>query len=180
MSLVGTAEGVELYHDIHGQVKKLAAIYALQNGMDAADAAKQATNDVLNFKYDYRDGYRIPAKEHSNPAGVPSDDIQAGAAIARAHLGETVAGVDLAVKPAIDTFGSAYTPEQLASETADAKRNGRWTTNGDESGLWFTYGGQVVKRPDGKDLQLTWKELADLARSGGQAQRLEQYGTALP
>jgi hypothetical protein len=42
-SLVGAAEGIQLYYDFHGQIKKLAAIYAFQNGMDAAAAAKRAT-----------------------------------------------------------------------------------------------------------------------------------------
>jgi hypothetical protein len=156
-SLVGAAEGIQLYYDFHGQIKKLAAIYAFQNGMDAAAAAKRATAEVLDFKYDYRDGYRIPAKAHTNPAGVPSDDIQLGAAIARANLGQTIGGIDLKVRPAIDTFGAAYTPAQLASETADAKRQGPWGTNGDESGLWYVYNNQVVKKPDGKPLSLTWQ-----------------------
>jgi hypothetical protein len=46
-------------------------------------------------------------------------------------------------------------PEQLASETAGAERNGRWTTNSDEIGLAYTYNGHVVRRPDGTPLQLT-------------------------
>jgi hypothetical protein len=37
---------------------------------------KQATDDVLNFKYEYRDGYRFRAKEHTDPARMPSDDNQ--------------------------------------------------------------------------------------------------------
>lgn len=164
-SLIGNAGGIRLYNDVRGQIEKLAAIYSFQNGMSAPDAAKQATADVLDFKYDYRDGYRIPAKEHTNPAGVPSDQIQLGASIAKQHLGEAVGGLDLKVKPAIDTFGAAYTPAQLASETADAKRSGRWTTNSDESGLWLVYGGQVVRKPDGQPLSLTWKQLADLSQS---------------
>lgn len=163
-SLAGNAGGVAVYNTFRGQVEKLGALYAFQNGMDAATAAKQAADDVLNFKYDYRDGYRIPAKEHTNPAPVPSDDIQQGAGYARQFLGRKIAGIDLAVRPAIDTFGGAYTPAQLASETADAKRNGRWTTNSDETGLAYTYNGQVVRRPDGAPLVLTWQQLGHLAK----------------
>jgi hypothetical protein len=33
-----------------------------QNGTDAAAAAKRATAEVLDFKYDYRDGYRSRRK----------------------------------------------------------------------------------------------------------------------
>jgi len=132
--------------------------------MSESDAAKQAAEDVIHFKYDYRDGFRIPARDPVNPAGVPSDQIQLGAAVAKQNLGGSVGGMDLAVKPHIDTFGAAYTPAQLASETADAKRNGRWATNNDESGLWFVYGGQVVLKPDGQPLQLNWKQLGDLGK----------------
>jgi hypothetical protein len=170
-SLIGNAGGIRLYNDVRGQVEKLSAIYAFQNGMSAPDAAKQAAADVLDFKYDYRDGFRIPAKEHTNPAGVPSDQIQIGAAVAKHNLGGSIGGVDLKVRPAIDTFGAAYTPAQLASETADTKRNGRWTTNGDESGLWFTYGGQVVRKPDGTPLALTWQQLGDLGKKNAEDTR---------
>jgi hypothetical protein len=163
-SLVGNSGGFPLYHAVRSQVEKLAAIYAFQNGMTAAEAAKKATEDVINFKYDYRDGFRIPAKEHTNPAGVASDQIQLGAAIAKMHLGESVGGLDLRVRPAIDTFGAAYTPAQLAAETVDAKRQRRWATNNDESGLWFVYNNQVVRKPDGTPLSLTWKQLGDLSK----------------
>lgn len=174
-SLIGNAGGIAVYNTFRGQIEKLAAIYAFQNGMDAATAAKRATDDVLNFKYDYRDGYRIPAKEHSDPAPVSPDDIQVGAGYARQYLGRKVAGIDLALNPAIDTFGGAYTPAQLASETADAKRNGRWTTNSDETGLAYTYNGQVVRRPDGSPLVLTWQQLGQLAkRSANEAQEIER------
>lgn len=89
-----------------------------------------------------------------------------GAAIARNYLGENAGGVDLQLKPFVDTYGGAYTAAQLASETADAKRSGHWATNNDESGLWYVYNNQVARRPDGAPLQLTWKELAGLADSG--------------
>src|SRR5258707_10905887 len=69
-SLVGLSGGTRLYHDVRGQVEKLAAIYAFQNGMNAQDAAKQAAEDIINFKYDYRDGYRIPNRNDTKPAGV--------------------------------------------------------------------------------------------------------------
>ena len=163
-SLVHASGGIRLYNDVRGQIEKLAAIYAFQNGMNAQDAAKQAAEDVINFKYDYRDGFRIPNRNDTKPAGVSPDQIQLGAAIAKMHLGESVGGLDLRVRPHIDTFGAAYTPAQLAAETADAKRNGRWATNSDESGLWFVYGGQVVRKPDGAPLQLTWQQLGDLSK----------------
>jgi len=163
-SLVHASGGIRLYNDVRGQVEKLAAIYAFQNGMRAEDAAKQAAEDIINFKYDYRDGYRIPNRNNTKPAGVSPDQVQLGAAIAKMNLGGSVGGLDLRVRPHIDTFGGAYTPAQLAAETVDAKRQGRWTTNADESGLAFIYGGQAVLKPDGTPLQLTWKQLADLSK----------------
>ena len=132
--------------------------------MSESDAAKQAAEDVIHFKYDYRDGFRIPARDPVNPAGVPSDQIQLGAAVAKQNLGGSIGGVDLKMRPAIDTFGGAYTPAQLAAETVDAKRQGRWATNSDESGLVFVYNNQVVRKPDGTPLSLTWKQLGDLSK----------------
>jgi hypothetical protein len=73
MSLVGAAEGIELYHTFRGQVQKLAALYAYTDEMTAPQAAKKAVEDIIGFKYDFRDGFRIPAKGHLHPAGVPSD-----------------------------------------------------------------------------------------------------------
>jgi LysM repeat protein len=180
-SLAGSGDAIRLYNDVRGQVEKLAALYSFQHGMDATDAAKQAADDVLNFKYDFRDGYRIPNGQDTRPAGVSPDQIQAGAAMAKMFLGrENVAGIDLRMKPAIDTIGAAYTPAQLAAETADAKRYGRWATNADESGLVFIYGYQhdwkrkgyqVVRRPDGTPLQLTWSQLADIAKNVGTSEQ---------
>ncbi len=165
-SLAGNMGSIGLYNDIRGQVEKLAAIHSFVDGMDATRAAKRAVDDVINFKYDFRDGYRIPGREHSNPVPVPADDIAMGAAMLRMHLGrDAVAGVDMRVKPFLDTIGAAYTPDQLAAETAEAKRNGRWTTNADESGLAYVYAnGQVVKKPDGTPLQLTWQQLAEAGK----------------
>jgi hypothetical protein len=54
-------------------------------------------------------------------------DIRLGALVAQGALGTTANGIDLAVKPAVDTFGASYTSEQRATETADAKRTGRRT-----------------------------------------------------
>jgi YD repeat-containing protein len=167
-SLLGNAGGIAVYNTFRGQIEKLAAIYAFQGGTDAAQAAKQATDDVLNFKYDYRDGYRIPNSTNVVPAGVSSDDIQKGAAIAKMNLGKTVGDIDLAMRPHLDTFGGAYTADQLVAETADAKRNGRWTTNPDETGLAFIYGPagreQAALKADGTPLQLTWQQLGNLAQ----------------
>ena len=104
---------------------------------------------------------------------MSTDAIQLGAAIAKQHLGDSVGDLDLRVRPAIDTFGGAYTPAQLAAETADAQRYGRWATNADESGLWFVYGYQrdwkqkgyqVVRKPDGTPLSLTWQQLGDIGK----------------
>ncbi len=159
-SLAGSADGIALYGTFRSQAEKLAAIYVNQ-GMDETTAAKKAANDLLNFQYTYQDGYRVPnAQSKAPPQSL--DDIRLGAYAARAALGTTVNGIDLSVRPAVNTLG-AYTPQQLAAETATAKRTGHWATNGDESGLWYVYNGQIVKKPDGTPLQLTWAQLATLA-----------------
>ena len=278
-SLRGNSGGIQLYNDVRSQVEKLAAAFVFQDNMDPAEAAKKATEGLVNFKYEYRDTYRIPSRGNLSPANVPADDIQMGAAAAKRALGTVVIdrrnleaatremdltgqeralyerhltnlvgpggvnnpdgsrstlyqvsfeaggrtynvptvydgkilppeeaiararaegldkfpsyktqaeaearyqkmhgymekdtgahlkgvgrGVDLSIKPAMDATGF-YSPAQIAAETADVKRRGEWTTNGDETGLWMVYGGQVVRRPDGEPLSLTWDQLARL------------------
>jgi hypothetical protein len=77
----------------------------------------------------------------------------------------------LAVKPAVDDFGVAYTPKQLAAETTRAKRDWQWTTAPDESGIALTYAGQIVRRPDDSPFVLTWDQLAAIAHDRSSAPR---------
>lgn len=164
MSLAGLKNGVALFDAFRGQVEKLAAVYAMQDGLSANKAAQQAAEDVVNFRYIFQDGYRIPGPKDLNPAQESAADIRVGASVAQMNIGGTAHGIDLRIKPFMDTFSNVYTPEQLASETAHAKRTGRWATTGDDKGLWYVYKGQVAKKPDGTPLQLTWKQLADIGK----------------
>jgi hypothetical protein len=163
-SMLANQGGMRVYNNFRGQVEKLAALYVFQDSMTAADAARKATDDVIDHRYEYRDGFRIPAKEHPQAVPYGADDLQVGAAVAKSRLGDRIAGVDLAVTPAIDTFGGVYSAKQLAEQTAQAKRDGKWTTADDEKGVWLTYNGGVVRRSDGLPLKLTWDQLAGIAK----------------
>jgi len=91
----------------------------------------QAAEDIINFKYDYRDGYRIPNRNDTKPAGVSPDQVQLGAAIAKMNLGGSVGGLDLRVNPAIDTFGAAkYAPIAKKYKTKSNRRNPATTGSG--------------------------------------------------
>jgi hypothetical protein len=47
---------------------------------------------------------------------------------------------------------------------ADAiRRDGRWVTAPDETGLALTFNDEAVRRADGKPLVLTWAQLGGLA-----------------
>lgn len=167
-SLLANQGAMTTYDNFRGQVEKLSALYVFQDAMTAPDAAKKATSDVIGHNYEFRDGFRIPAKDHQQRVPYSPDDIQLGAATAMARLGQEAGGINLAVKPAIDTFGGAYSPKELAAQSAaQVARDGKWTTTDDERGVALTFNGAPVARPDGKAFVLTWDQLAALAKVPG-------------
>jgi hypothetical protein len=66
------------YADLAG---KLAAL-DVRDGKSPSDAAANAFGALVGNRYDFKDTYRIPKS-----AGVPADDVQAGAQAARAIIG---------------------------------------------------------------------------------------------
>lgn len=142
-----------------GQIQKLTAHYVANGGMAADDAAKRAYENVLGFKYDFVDTYRIPSKQHETPAGVPSSTIAAGAW----HARQLIKDGKFAIAPAYDDRGG-LSKNYLTGETERTYgRDGVWVTAPGEGGLALTYKGEPVALRDGKPLVLTWKDLEEIA-----------------
>ncbi|HEY8838787.1 MAG TPA: hypothetical protein VIO16_14165, partial [Dehalococcoidia bacterium] len=161
-SLSGSARDITST-DFRSVATRLATLYLgdSQIGDDVDKAAKKATDDIVNFKYDFKDGYRIPKDQQLNP-----DVIQAGAAEARRLIGgKDALGDAFSVAPKIDRAFPGRT--DLADDTAErARNNGVWMTDPKEQGLvLFQPDGNAVRRPDGTPLSLSWQQLTKLGGS---------------
>lgn len=72
-------------------------------------------------------------------------------------------GGPLSIEVPRDSFGG-LSGEYLRRAAADKiRRDGKWVTAPDESGLGLVYNDEVVRRPDGSPLVLSWTQLGALA-----------------
>ncbi len=172
-SMAGNEGGVGLFNDFRAQGEKLSAYYIV-NGMSSAEASAKAFKDLIGDRYDFRDSWRVPK-------GLPqsSDDIQRGSVQAMRDL------ENIGIAPPRDNAGG-LSSDYLVKAKADAiRRDGKWVTAPDESGLALVYNDQAVRGRDGGPLILTWGQLAgfgakskreqDAAFTGGPA-----YGAPEP
>jgi hypothetical protein len=173
-SLVGSQRSQTL-PDFQKVGERLAILRLEQSPGNASAAAKSAIDDILNFKYDYKDSFRVP-----RDTGVDPSVIQAGAVEAKRLLGDpdvlnAPSGLQsagpLALAPKVDRHGRGLSEEYLKQETAESLRlDGKWVTDPKkESGLVLMQpDGYAARRPDGTPLLLTWGQLATLGRNQGQ------------
>lgn len=151
-SMAGNEGALTVFNDFRGQAEKLAAIYTIR-GMTSTDAATKAWNQMVGFKYDFQNGYRVP-----KDAGYKMPEIAAGAGQAMFDISK------LNILPARDNFGG-LTSDYLQRETESAiRRDGKWVTSPDEKGLMLTYGDRAVRNRDGKPIILPWGDLAAMGR----------------
>ena len=148
-SLSGSQAG-ETLNDYQTMGTRLATIYLSQSPGDAKAASKKAVNDLLGYKYEFADIYRIP-----NDQRLDVDAIKSGAIVARSRLGTEI---PLASKR--DDIGG-LSEQYLAENTADAlRRNGVWLTSPDEKGLVLMQSnGMAARGPDGKPVIVNWQQL---------------------
>lgn len=93
-TMTGLEGWVPVFNDFRGQAEKLAAYYVAK-GTDSSTAAQKAFDELIGFKYEFGDTYRIP-KTVGNV-----DQIKAGLAAAKATLGALPA----TVPPPVPTTG---------------------------------------------------------------------------
>jgi hypothetical protein len=163
-SMGGNEGGLSTFNDFRGQAEKLAASYIV-GGMSSADASKKAFKELIGDRYDFRDNWRMPK-------GLPqsADDAQRGSALAMRDLDK------IGILPPVDAGGLSQ--DYLVKAKADAiRRDGRWVTAPDESGLALVYNDEAIRRPDGRPLIMTWAQLGGLA--DGDRAEAREFGRQL-
>jgi hypothetical protein len=151
--------GLSAATSIMEQAEKLAFVYKSQ-GKSAGDAAKQAYDEVIGWKYEFTPTYRVPRDQQPNL-------VTRGASYALSDLGR------------IALFDSPYPmgANNRERQSLDAiKANGYWVTNEDETGLVLKVRGKdnseyTAYRADGKAVEYKWLELQRLA---GDSQDVER------
>jgi muramidase (phage lysozyme) len=167
-STLAGAERSQTLADLQKVGERLALLRLAERPGDATGAAASSVNDLVNFKYDYVDSFRVP-----KALGIAPGTIQAGAAEAKALLGDGAAlappgstNGPLAIRPNEVGPEAGLSPQYLAAATAEGLRyNGVWLTNTHEDGLILVRpSGYPAQRADGQPLMLTWAQLASLAQ----------------
>lgn len=156
-SMAGNEGSVAVFNDFRGQGEKLAAYYVMQ-GMTSSDAAKKSFNDLIGDRYDFRDTWRMP-----KGLAQSADLVQAGTVQAKRELDS------IGVLAPRDTIGGLSADYLLSSKLSAIKRDGKWVTAPDESGLALIYNDEAVRRADGRPLIMTWAELGTLGQKANEA-----------
>jgi hypothetical protein len=157
---ISGSERAQTLTDFRNVAERLTAARLAKTPGNVEAAATQAVKDLLDFKYQYRDTYRIPLRPD-----LDADTVQAGAVEARRLLGDpAAAGGALALAPKADAAGRGLSPEHLTRETAEGLRHdGVWLTEPHERGIVLVQSdGYFARRADGSPLMLTWQQLHDL------------------
>lgn len=150
-SMAGNEGSITVFNDFRVQGEKLSAYYIVQ-GMSSSDAAAKAFKELIGDRYEFRDSWRAP-----KGLTVSADDIQRGTVNAMRDL------VDIGIAPPRDTIGG-LSPNYLMKAKADAiRRDGKWVTAPDESGLALIYNDEAVRGTNGKPLILSWSQLGGIA-----------------
>jgi hypothetical protein len=150
-SMAGNEGGISVFNDFRVQGEKLSAYYIVQ-GMSSADAAAKAFKELIGDRYEFRDSWRAP-----KGLTVSADDIQRGTVQAMRDL------VDIGIAPPRDSIGG-LSADYLMKAKADAiRRDGKWVTAPDESGLALIYNDEAVRGTNGKPLILSWSQLGAIA-----------------
>lgn len=143
--------GMSTATTIMDQAEKLALVYRTQ-GKSVNDSAKQAYDEVIGWKYEFADTYRVPREQQP-------EMVTRGAAAALRDLGR------------VAMFDSPYPmgANNRARQSLDAiKANGYWVTNDDETGVILKVRGRdnseyTAYREDGARIEYKWQDLRRIA-----------------
>lgn len=105
----------------------LARQYAV-DGLDAKPAARKAVKDLINKRYDFRDGYRVPKEFDSRSVSIEAEDR-----------------LDNLEASQLSPLGSSLFPTLSVSDRQEQylehlKAYGQWRTLPDDSGLYLVDG----------------------------------------
>lgn len=149
--LAQSTAGLQSVATIMDQAERLAFVYR-SKGKGVAEAAKQAFDEVMGWRYEFTDTYRVPKEEQA-------DQVSYGARVALRDTGRT----------RLFTSRFSMGAQALSEQTKDAiLTNGFWATSEDETGLVLKVKGDdnndyVVQKQDGKPVMYTWQALRTLA-----------------
>lgn len=150
-SMGGNEGGLTVFNDFRTQAEKLSAYYIV-NGSKSSDAAAKAFTDLIGSRYEFRDSWRAP-----KGLSQSTDDIQRGTVQAMRDLEA------IGIAPPRDTVGG-LSADYLVKAKADAiRRDGKWVTAPDESGLALVYNDEAVRGTSGRPLILSWSQLGTIA-----------------
>ncbi len=146
-SMAGNEGTISLFGDFRAQGEKLSAYYIV-NGMSSSDAAERAFKDLIGDRYEFKDGWRAPK-------GLPDkvDTIAAGARHAMKDLAQ------LDIMPPVDRGEGLSEKYRLDRAAAAIRRDGKWVTAPDESGLALIYKDEAVLKRNGQPLIMRWSQL---------------------
>lgn len=159
-SMAANEGGLAVFNDFRSQAEKLAAYYVV-NGSSSADAGKRAFKELIGDKYNFSsEGWRIPKDQI-----IPMEDARVGAL-------QAIRDIDkIGIMPPRDDVGG-LSPEYLMKAKIDAiRRDGKWVTAPDESGLALVLNDEAVRGSDGKPLIMQWARLGNIADQVKRSQR---------
>ena len=164
----GQSGGIPLMNMVTDSVTRLAYYYASQ-GQSANAAVQNATNGILNDKYDFSGTMRVPKGMMPN---VNTAIVNVMGALKPTDL------LPIATAPGLTPADAQNTVWQ------SAKADGQWYPNADDSGLVMLRplrnGGMVpVKLTSGKPLEIKFSDAAKLAGSSPGAFTLSNLTDAL-
>lgn len=140
---------------------RVLALDKVTRGTAPADAAREAVSAIIDGQYEYRGTLRVPR-------GVGADAVEEGA---RQFLDQGLPGVDLSLT---SVAGAARfrTPAELRDAAArDLRRNGRWLTLPDGTGVQLLRprGDEFLPVLDaqGRPVTLTWDQAKSAKRASG-------------
>lgn len=151
-SMAANEGGLAVFNDFRSQAEKLSAYYVV-NGLSSSDASKRAFKELIGEKYNFTsDGWRMPKDQI-----VSVDDARVGAMQALRDADK------LGIAPPRDDVGG-LSPDYLIKTKLDAvRRDGKWVTAPDESGLALVLNDEAVRGTNGKPVILTWTQLGNIA-----------------
>lgn len=162
--------GAVTYQKIHESVRLLAVKYASM-GVPIGDATATAAKEVVNNRYEFVDGYRVP-REIRTESGTQAVDavlVREGAGLAIKNL----KNVDLAL-PYHEGM-----PDDVAREVYLRNLQAAPVTLNDETGIVLVNQlGNAILDSENNPITLTWQELQDSAKTQAPS-TIEAYSKAI-
>ncbi|MES2671625.1 MAG: hypothetical protein V4673_14575 [Pseudomonadota bacterium] len=151
-SMAANEGGLAVFNDFRSQAEKLSAFYVV-NGSSSADAGKRAFKELVGDKYSFsNDGWRVPKDQI-----IPLIDIQVGTMQAMVDIDK------IGIMPPRDDVGGLSKEYLLKTKIDAIRRDGKWVTAPDESGLALVLNEEAVRGADGKPLIMQWARLGNIA-----------------